>query len=195
MKKNNLLIGILLFVIGLLMLIKPEGCTKAVVIILGIEAVANGIYQLLYERKLFPDTAFQYSILVRSMFSIVVGLLAVFLPLTFTEGILKLIAYLLGIYFFVVSILLFYSIGKLRGSNVERKPFVIEALVSLAGAIVMFCIQALISLENGCTIVRLCGIIVILVGVLFGFVYIKNKPLVQEPVEVMDDISGDLTNS
>ena len=177
------------------MLIKPEGCIKAVVIILGIEAVANGIYQLLYERKLFPDTAFQYSIRVRSMFSIVVGLLAVFLPLTFTEGILKLIAYLLGIYFFVVSILLFYSIGKLRGSNVERKPFVIEALVSLAGAIVMFCIQALISLENGCTIVRLCGIIVILVGVLFGFVYIKNKPLVQEPVEVMDDISGDLTNS
>ena len=110
-------------------------------------------------------------------------------------SIIFLIAYLLGIYFFVVSILLFYSIGKLRGSNVERKPFVIEALVSLAGAIVMFCIQALISLENGCTIVRLCGIIVILVGVLFGFVYIKNKPLVQEPVEVMDDISGDLTNS
>lgn len=195
MKKNSLLIGILLFVIGLLMLIKPAGCIKAVVIILGIEAVANGIYQLIYERKLFPDTTFQYSILIRSMLSIVVGLLAISLPLAFAAGIIKLIAYLLGIYFVIVAVLLFYSIGKLRGSNVERKPFVVEALISLVGAVVMFFIQGLVSLDSGCTIIRICGLLVLLLGVLFVFVHMKNRPLVQEPVEVVDDISGDLTNS
>ncbi len=195
MKKNILFAGILLAIIGLLMIVKPSGCIKAVVIILGIEAVANGVYQLIYERKLFPDTTFQYSIVIRSMLSIVVGLLAVSLPLAFAEGILKLITYLLAVYLLIVSILLFYSIGKLRSSNVERKPFVVEALISMAGAVLLFFIHSFISIESGRRIVRGGGIIMVLVGLLFIYLFIKNRPLVQEPVEVVDDISGDLTNS
>ena len=74
MKKNSLLLGIILAIVGLIMTITPAGCIKAVVIILGIEAVANGIYQLIYTRKLFPDAAFQYSVIIRGMLSIVVSL-------------------------------------------------------------------------------------------------------------------------
>lgn len=53
----------------------------------------------------------------------------------------------------------------------------------------------LIPVNIGTALVRIAGIALIIVGSAFVVFYIKNKPLVQEPVQVMDDISGDLTNS
>ena len=62
MKKSSLFIGFLLSLIGLLLLIIPRQCVQAIVILLGIEAVANGIYSLMYTRKLIPDSSFQYTL-------------------------------------------------------------------------------------------------------------------------------------
>lgn len=191
MKKNSLLLGIILAVVGLIMTITPAGCIKAVVIILGIEAVANGIYQLVYTRKLFPDVAFQYSVIIRGMLSIVVGLLAFFLPLRFAEMLWTVMLYVLAVYLLVGSALLLFSCGKLQDTNVDRRQFITEAVISIILALVML----LIPVHVGTALVRIAGIVLILVGIAFVIFYIKNKPLVQEPVQVMDDISGDLTNS
>ena len=191
MKKNSLLLGIILAVVGLIMTITPAGCIKAVVIILGIEAVANGIYQLVYTRKLFPDVAFQYSVIIRGMLSIVVGLLAFFLPLRFAEMLWTVMLYVLAVYLLVGSALLLFSCGKLQDTNVDRRQFITEAVISIILALVML----LIPVHVGTALVRIAGIVLILVGIAFVIFYMKNKPLVQEPVQVMDDISGDLTNS
>lgn len=191
MKKNSLLLGIILAVVGLIMTITPAGCIKAVVIILGIEAVANGIYQLVYTRKLFPDAAFQYSVIIRGMLSIVVGLLAFFLPLRFAEMLWTVMLYVLAVYLLVGSALLLFSCGKLQNTNIDRKQFITEAVISILLALVMI----LIPVNIGTALVRIAGIALIIVGAAFVVFYIKNKPLVQEPVQVMDDISGDLTNS
>ena len=86
MKNNTFFLVIGLSVIGLLMTIWPAGCIQAVVVLLGIEAIVNGGYQLIYTRKLFTDTTFQYSVMIRGMISIVIGLLAVFLPLHFAAA-------------------------------------------------------------------------------------------------------------
>lgn len=191
MKKNSLLLGIILAVVGLIMTITPAGCIKAVVIILGIEAVANGIYQLVYTRKLFPDAAFQYSVVIRGMLSIVVGLLAFFLPLRFAEMLWTVMLYVLAVYLLVGSALLLFSCGKLQNTNIDRRQFITEAVISILLALVMI----LIPVNIGTALVRIAGIALIIVGAAFVVFYIKNKPLVQEPVQVMDDISGDLTNS
>lgn len=191
MKKNSLLLGIILAIVGLIMTITPSGCIKAVVIILGIEAVANGVYQLLYTRKLFPDAAFQYSVIIRGMLSIVVGLLAFFLPLRFAEIIWTVMLYVLAVYLLVGSALLLFSCGKLQNTNVDRRQFITEAVISIILALIML----LIPVHVGTTLVRIAGIVLILTGAAFIVLYIKNKPLVQGPVQVMDDISGDLTNS
>lgn len=191
MKKNSLLLGIILAIVGLIMTITPSGCIKAVVIILGIEAVANGVYQLLYTRKLFPDAAFQYSVIIRGMLSIGVGLLAFFLPLRFAEIIWTVMLYVLAVYLLVGSALLLFSCGKLQNTNVDRRQFITEAVISIILALIML----LIPVHVGTTLVRIAGIVLILTGAAFIVLYIKNKPLVQEPVQVMDDISGDLTNS
>lgn len=191
MKKNNLLFGLVLFIVGLLMLISPRGCVKSVVVLLGIASVASGIYQLLYTRKLFPDSTFQYSVLVRGMLSIVVGLLAFFLPLKFAEMVITVMLYVLAIYLLVGAALLGYASGKLRDSDVDRKPLIREIVVSIILALVMLLIPA----KVGETIIRFGGLGSVLAGVFFIVNYMKNKPLVQEAVQVMDDISGDLTNS
>lgn len=191
MKKNSLLFGLVLFIVGFLMLISPKGCLKSVVVILGVVCVANGIYQLLYTRKLFPDSTFQYSVLARGMLSIVVGLLAFFLPLKFAEMVITVMLYVLAIYLLVGAALLGYASGKLRDSDVDRKPLIREIVVSVLLAMIMLLIPA----EVGEAIIRFGGLAAMLSGVFFIVYYIKNKPLVQEAVQVMDDISGDLTNS
>ena len=99
--------------------------------------------------------------------------------------------YVLAVYLLVGSMLLLYSIGKLRDSGIDRRQFVIEAVVSIILALIML----LIPVDIGTTLVRIAGFVLLLVGSAFITYYIKNKPLVQETVQVMDDISGDLTES
>lgn len=124
MKQNNLFLGLVLGFVGMIMIFLPSACIKAVVILLGIEALANGVYQLLYTRKLYSDVTFQYSVLIRGMFSIVVGLLACFLPLRFAQIMWTVMLYVLAFYLLAGSALLFFSIGKLRDSSVERRQLV-----------------------------------------------------------------------
>ena len=99
--------------------------------------------------------------------------------------------YVLAVYLLVGSALLLFSCGKLQNTNVDRRQFITEAVISIILALIML----LIPVHVGTTLVRIAGIVLILTGAAFIVLYIKNKPLVQEPVQVMDDISGDLTNS
>ena len=82
MKKNNLFVGILLVLVGFMLLFFPKQCISWCVALMGIEAVVNGIYSLVHTRKLVPDSDFQKLVFIRGTLSIVVGLLAFFLPLT-----------------------------------------------------------------------------------------------------------------
>lgn len=191
MKKNTLLLAVVMVVLGLVMAVKPGFWIKAAVILLGVEAVANGLYQLIYTRKLFPDAAFQYSVLIRGMFSIVVGLLAFFLPLKFAAVLWTVMLNVLAVYLLIGSLILLYSVGKLRDSGVDRRQFIMEAVISIAIALLML----FVPLEIARAFVRIIGLGLFVAGTLLGFIYYKNRPLVQEPVQVMDDISGDLTNS
>ena len=137
---------------------KNRKLIKAVVILLGIEALANGVYQLLYTRKLYSDVTFQYSVLIRGMFSIVVGLLACFLPLRFAQIMWTVMLYVLAFYLLAVIIII-------------------------------------IPIKIGTTLIRLGGIVILGIGIAYVIYYIRNRPEVQEPIEVMDDISGDLEKS
>ncbi|MBQ4332043.1 MAG: DUF308 domain-containing protein, partial [Spirochaetaceae bacterium] len=55
MSKSYLGIGLLSIIAGLLMLFSPEAWTKVVVIVLGIAAIVNGLFNLIYVRRVFDD--------------------------------------------------------------------------------------------------------------------------------------------
>ena len=191
MKKSSLFIGFLLSLIGLLLLIIPRQCVQAIVILLGIEAVANGIYSLMYTRKLIPDSSFQYTVICRGMLSIVIGLLAFFLPLKFAQAMWNIMLFVLAIYLIIGALLQMYATGKLRETGVDRKQFIIESIISICAAIVMFIIGA----KSGIVFVRIVGTVVLLCGLTYLFFLWRTRPLVQEPVEVVDDISGTIEKS
>lgn len=191
MRRSGVFWGLILSVIGLLMLIVPKQCVKAVVILFGIEAVANGIYSLMYTRKLIPDASFQYTVICRGMLSIVIGLLAFFLPLRFAQAMWTVMLFVLAIYLIVGALLQMYAVGKLRNTGIARSQFVIESIASICAAIIML----IIGTQNGVPFVRIAGIVVLLFGIVYIYFARKNSPLVQEPVEVVDDISGTIEKS
>ena len=184
MRKNNILIGILLGVIGLLMVIIPNQCIKAVVVVLGVGAIANGVYNLLYIRKLVPDISFQRVIISRAMMSIVIGLPAFFLPLIFAEVMWTIMIYVLAVYLLLSAGMELYAAGKLRDTGIDRRQFLLDALISIAAAIAMFIIPAKI----GIAFVRLAGLVLILVGAAYIFYAWRNRPAEQVEAEVVDDI-------
>ncbi|MDE5898485.1 MAG: hypothetical protein K2H09_04380, partial [Treponemataceae bacterium] len=97
---------------------------------------------------------------------------------------------LFAIYLIAGALLEMFAVGKIRESGTERKQFVLESVISIVAAVIFFIILA-----KPETFIRIGGIIVIAAGLLFTLVAWKNRPLVQEPVEVVDDISGTIEKS
>ncbi|MGP1458367.1 MAG: DUF308 domain-containing protein [Treponema sp.] len=184
MNKNNIAIGVILAVIGLLMLIIPEQCVKAVVIMIGLGSALNGVYSLVHTRKLVPDASFQYVIISRAMMSIVVGLLAFLLPLTVAKAMWTAMIYVLAVYLLVYAGMVLYALGMIRDSSVDRRQFLLEALIAFAAAVAMFIIPAKI----GIAFVRLSGAALILAGAAYIFYAWRNRPAEPVEAEVIDDI-------
>ncbi len=194
MEKKNLFFGILIAIIGFCMLFMPNLWIDIIVILLSIEAVANGLYCLIYTRKLYPDTVFQYTVLARAMFSIVIGLLSFLLPIILHKehaDIWTVMIRVYAVYLILSTVLQLFASSKLRDTGIDRKNFIIESVISIIASIILFIVAA----HVGPAIVRIIGIIALLLGGIFIFLAYKNRPLVQEPVEVVDDISGDLEKS
>lgn len=185
MKTSSIVMDAFLAVIGLLLIIFPEPIIGLIVILLGIEAIANGIYGLIYVRKILPDFSFQRVVIIRSMVSIVVGLIAVVGRFRLAEGAWKALIVVLAIYFIVSSLLQMYALGKMRETEVDRKQFLFETIASIALAVVLFIIFASIT-----TVVRIIGAVILIYAAVYFFIEWRSRPIMAEKVEVVDDISG-----
>ena len=83
MRKSYLGIGILTIIVGILMLFAPEAWAKVVVIFIGASAIVNGLFNLFYVRKIISDSSYKRAVIIRGLFSLLVGLVAIILPLAF----------------------------------------------------------------------------------------------------------------
>ncbi|MFA6856310.1 MAG: DUF308 domain-containing protein [Treponema sp.] len=190
MRKTNFMLGILLAVVGLLMIIVPDKCIKAAVVILGVEAIANGIFSLIKIRQLISDKDFQSAVLVRGIISIIIGLLAVILPLRFAEIMWTVMLYVLAAYLLFAALLELYAVAKLRNTGIERKQYVVEAIVSIICALILFIIPQ----QAGMVIIRILGVVVLLVSLVYVLYEWRNRPIVVDNVEVVDDNSAPVTD-
>ena len=187
MKKNNLFIGILLIIVGFMLLVFPKQCVSFVVALMGIEAVVNGIYSLVYTRKLVPDSSFQKLVFSRGILSIVVGLLAFFLPFVVAKVLATGMLLVLALYLLASAVIQLISTSKLRGTGIDRNNFTIEAFISIIVSVAFLIILA----NSGLHLIRIAGLIMLVIGGVLLFYHWKNKPALQDgSVEVVDDISG-----
>ncbi len=183
MRKTYIGIGVLAIVIGLMMLIVPHQCIKAIVVILGVFAVANGVYNLFSIRRLIADSDFAMTITIRGIISIVVGLLAILLPLFFAGVLWTIMVYTLAFYLLISSGLEIYGAIKMKKVGINTKPYIAEIIGSIVIAIILLIIPA----EIGTLIVRLLGIAIILIGAGLLFFETRNKPLVVYAEEIPND--------
>jgi uncharacterized membrane protein HdeD (DUF308 family) len=183
MRKTYIVIGILAIVIVLLMLIVPQQCIKIIVILLGFFSLGNGIFNLFHIRKMVADPDFIKTINIRGIVSIVVGFLAIFLPLAFAGILWTIMVYTLALYLLVSSGMELYGIKKMDQVGINTKPYIAEIIGSIIIAIILFIIPA----EIGTFIIRLLGFLIILVGIILLLAKTKREPLIVYAEEVPND--------
>lgn len=172
MRKSVIGIGILAFIIGLMMLIAPAEVVKVAVIVIGAEAIINGVYNLIKVRKLVADDNFERLTIIRGLLSIIIGAVAILFPIIFATGIWNIMIYILAIYLLVSAGLAIYGATKMRSAGISTKVFNTEIAVSIIVAIVLFILPA----QIGTLIIRIIGIAVILGALGFMYWEWKNKP-------------------
>ena len=183
MRKTYLGIGVLAIIIGLMMLIVPHQCIKAIVIILGIFSVGNGVFNLFSIRKLIADSDFAMIITIRGSISIIVGLLAILLPLSFAGVLWTIMIYTLAFYLLISSGMEIYGTIKMKTVGIDTKPYIAEIIGSIIIAIILLIIPA----EIGTLIIRFLGLAIMLVGIGILFFETKSKPLIVYAEEVPND--------
>ena len=161
MRKTIIVMGLLTAVIGLMMIFAPEAVVKTAVIILGVAAILNGAYNIIYVRKAIDDKNFSRIIIIRGILGIITGLIAVILPLALAEAVWTAMVYMLAIYLLLSAALEVYGTLKLRSANVNTKMYVAEITVSIVLAFVLFIVPA----QVGLILIRIIGIGACIAGI------------------------------
>ena len=186
MKRVYLCSGILAALLGLLVIIFPSFWIKLVVVIIGLAAIGYGIYCLKYTKVISEDIYYRRTILIKSIVSIIAGVMAVLFPLAIGGAAWTAMIWVLIIYLLASAAIGFYAAALLKDSGVERRRYIIENLILLAVAVVLILISPR---ALGNAIIRLIGIVVLVAGVsliLFDVLSSKNE-VKAEVVEVKDE--------
>lgn len=181
MDKNKFVLSILVALVGLLMLVSPETFIAMAVIILGAAAVADGFFIMVTTRNLILDPEYKLMMTIRGIMSIVVGSVSILLPLFIAAIAWKLMAYVLSVYLLISAGLQIYGISKLHRNGIMIRQSVVETIVSIILAIVLFIIPAKTA---GGIIVGACGLVLLVSGLISAFLQWRNRPLTVIPEAV-----------
>lgn len=192
MKTKNLILGGILTVVGLLMALMPGTCVKAVVVVVGLAAVASGIYNLFFLLKKTEVAELKKSMMIKGLASIGIGLIAVICPFALLktgEVIWTVFSYILSGYLVLFSVYGFYTGSKIK--NVipeERKRITKESFISLLIAVLLIIVPIK---EVGKALIRIVGIAGCAIGALLIIVEIavakRTSVADAADVEVVDD--------
>lgn len=186
MDKNKLFLGFMTAALGLFLLISPDTFISFFVILLGIAAVIDGIFILAATRDLIIDPQYKLIVTIRGVLSVVVGLLAVILPIAVAAVVWKAMAYTLAVYLIISAGMQIYTITKLHRNGIMIRQSLIEVASSLVLALVLFIIPAQTA---GHMIVRLFGIVLLVIGIGLFVIQWKSRPevIIPESVETVEE--------
>jgi len=157
--------GALCVVFGILIVAMPAFWVKFFVVIFGLGAIAYGIYEFVQLKNISSEAQkYKTSLIIKACVSLVFGILSVIVPIAIANTAWKIVVYLFAAGLVIVSALGFYSVSVLQETSPKRKQYIVENLVLLVVAILLF----LISPEKlGATIIRIAGICAIVVGLIW----------------------------
>lgn len=191
MSKSGFYIGALVVIAGLVMLISPQKSIEIVIIVLGAGSVLTGLFDIVTTRTMSDDSAFRKTALIRGLASIIIGLLAICLPLAFfqvAENIVRVMLYILAVFLIISAISEFLMVSKLPENSPLKKSFIMEALGFIALSVILFLIPA----NFGELIVRIMGLLLMIGGAAFSYSDWKNNIRPTVKVESIRDDEDDV---
>ena len=182
MKRWYLFSGILAALLGLLIIIFPSFWIKLVVIVIGLASIAYGVYGLMYNRTIIDDIYYTRTIFIKSIVSIIAGLMAVLFPLAIGNAAWAAMTWVLIIYLLASAASGFYATALLKDSGIDRKRYIIENLLLIVIAVFLILISPR---ETSKAILRIIGTVVMLSGIamiIFDLLLNKNTTPIESPV-------------
>ncbi|NLK45035.1 MAG: hypothetical protein GX297_00005 [Treponema sp.] len=173
MRKSYLMLAALTAIIGIMMIIAPTECIKVCVIAVGIAIILNGLHILITVRNILPNSNFCTTETIKGFASIIIGALAVLLPLVFAGLLWTIMIYVIAVFLLISAATEVYLIMQLKAANIETHSFSTEAIVSVALAAILFCLP----IKIGIIILRLGGIALLVGSAICIYLEWKHKPL------------------
>lgn len=179
----NIILSVLIFVLGLAMVIAPTQLLGFLVIVLGAGAIVLGLYDIIKVRKIAEDSKYRLAVVIRGVVSLIIGVLAIILPIKVAQAAIGAMQIVLGIYLVLCAVVDFYLVVKLHQLSIPAKAMAGKALVCFAVGVLLFVLKAE-TIAN--VIMRIIGVVIMLGGVAFLVYTIVKKPTVVEPDSVRD---------
>ncbi|NCB01676.1 MAG: hypothetical protein EOM67_05860 [Spirochaetia bacterium] len=174
--------GVALIALGIFMLVREDLFKQIIIIALGLSALMSSIVSLVtLKRYQFSKFSFS-STLFKGITGIIIGVLAIVLPIVASMSVWNVLMYILASQFVIASFVLFSDALFLRKTEFAAKPLAIEGTVSLVFAILLFVFPT----EAANLFIMLLAIIVIVVGITFillGYFYAKRAKRVDITIE------------
>ncbi len=182
MKNSGYFIAVMMAIIGLMMLMAAEPLIQVLVIVLGIAALVEGVFILTSIMPMSSVRAFKIECALRATISIIIGLLCIILPLRMATFAWQVMVYTFAIYALVSAVLEIMIVWRLSSEGLPVKRLVIEIVATFALSLLLFMLPS----SFGFTLIKIGGVVMILAGVVTGFLAYKNRDIILEEVEIKD---------
>ena len=190
MRLKSFILGLVIFVVGLLMTIMPRTIFNGIIIMMGIVAIADGIYSLIKISKEVSEPEIRKPVIIRAVCCIVIGAAAASMPIIFKDAIdtvCMIFGFILAVSLVVYAAFGFFTAGKLANDDATKKNLTSESLISLLIAIILF----ILPIKNiTTTITRVIGIIGLIAGLVIAayeiFLFVNHKNDGKDAVEVVE---------
>ncbi len=174
MRSTNIILSTLVAILGLILIVNPETSLTVIVICCGVWIILSAANDILKIRKISDDRVFFWIIFSRCILSMIIGLLAIILPVQTAGAIVKTIFLILALYFAIKAITTIYVMIRLKAGPVTNKIFFFSLVESIAAVIIF----TLLNGESVATmLIRIIGAVLLLGGIIFAVYNLKANPI------------------
>ena len=184
----SLFLGSLLMLLGIFLMFQQDSFVRFFISLLGIFLVGSGVSSLLALKKYQLGSRSKTATLIQALLSIIVGLVAVIVPLSTATVSWKILLYIIAAELVFSAVISFLDAMLLRKSSFSVSGLLTEGVFSLFVAVLLFAFPEAI----GTMLLKLIGVVLIAtgLGMLLWSLRIRqiNKQMGKSTIEAQAEI-------
>lgn len=170
---TTIITGLIITLLGGYIIFQTENFIQLLVICIGIYAFIIGVFAIIAGLRIREDRARRRTIIIRGLLNMIVGGIAIGLPLLFAGLTWTIMLYVVAFQFVVAAVLEFVVAYQLRQNRLPMGPALFGGFISLAFAALLFAAPEFL----GLTLVWAFGLIILLVGLFTIYIGWRQRSL------------------